>query len=504
MKKIITFFPTVTAYFLILLFCYASASKIFDFENFQIQIAQSPLLSAYAGFVSYATIISEMVIVLLLLIPKSRLIGLYASLGIMSAFTIYIYLILNYSDFVPCSCGGILEKLGWTEHLIFNILCVIAAIVAIVVYEIKKEISPLKYTFLIFTTVITASVLVVILFYSSEKIIRNENNFTRRFLINPIIEKKLITLKNSNYYFAGIDKSSVYLGNREYPLELLTVNNRLDPSNPLIIHLDNSNAEYKRLRLIVRYPNYYLYDGTVPIILYGKVGDQNARTISLNSAFFSQLETEDHLNFILRTQSSQNKQFVLAQLNLNQASTPKIFPEILEKQIDGVFDSDGILLTDKVTKRFIYLYYYRNQFIVMNDSLNNIKRINTIDTVKTAQIKVTKLSDGRHKMNAPALKVNRNASAYKNLLFNQSNLIGKHESREDWKNASVIDIYRTDEQHYIGSFYIFKKDKRPVSDFVVTDEYLYVIMGNQLMQYQLTKSITKYFESGEAENLSKE
>ena len=166
MKKIITFFPTVTAYFLILLFCYASASKIFDFENFKIQIAQSPLLSAYAGFVSYATIISEMVIVLLLLIPKSRLIGLYASLGIMSAFTIYIYLILNYSDFVPCSCGGILEKLGWTEHLIFNILCVIAAIVAIVVYEIKKEISPLKYTFLIFTTVITASVLVVILFYA--------------------------------------------------------------------------------------------------------------------------------------------------------------------------------------------------------------------------------------------------------------------------------------------------------------------------------------------------
>ena len=50
----------------------------------------------------------------------------------LSAFTVYIYLILNYSDFVPCSCGGILEKLGWTEHLIFNGICVIMGVVAII------------------------------------------------------------------------------------------------------------------------------------------------------------------------------------------------------------------------------------------------------------------------------------------------------------------------------------------------------------------------------------
>ena len=81
-----------------------------DFGNFQVQIAQSPLLSAYAGFISYATIIVELLIVVTLIVPKFRLIGLYSSMGIMIAFTIYIYLILNFSDFVPCSCGGLLEK----------------------------------------------------------------------------------------------------------------------------------------------------------------------------------------------------------------------------------------------------------------------------------------------------------------------------------------------------------------------------------------------------------
>jgi hypothetical protein len=47
----------------------------------------------------------------------------------------YIYLILEYSEFVPCSCGGILENMGWKSHLIFNGICVIIAGFAIVLAE---------------------------------------------------------------------------------------------------------------------------------------------------------------------------------------------------------------------------------------------------------------------------------------------------------------------------------------------------------------------------------
>lgn len=34
---------------LVLLFVYAAISKLLDFENFRIQLGQSPLLSAFAG-----------------------------------------------------------------------------------------------------------------------------------------------------------------------------------------------------------------------------------------------------------------------------------------------------------------------------------------------------------------------------------------------------------------------------------------------------------------------
>ena len=514
MKTLTKIIPLAVSFFFILLFIYAAASKMLDFENFQVQLAQSPLLSAYAGFVSYGVIILELAIVGLLCFHASRLLGLYASFAIMIAFTVYIFLILNYSDFVPCSCGGILEKMGWTEHLIFNIGCVFMAGVAIILaYHLPVKLSVLDHSeddymknywhrrrsrrmlvFKMTTLLVLPSGLMVALFLSSEYIMKKENNFTRRFIMHPIMKRKVFTLENNNFYFAGADNSRVYLGNRKLPQTMVSIDHTFQKKSDLIIHLDQKKLRYKSLRLQIKGQYYYLYDGSVPVILRGIIGNADAKIISLGEAYFSQLAVGDSTDFAIRTQSSTSQEFILGYLQAGTHWPLKLHDDILEKQIDGLFDIDGILLTDERAKKFIYVYYYRNQFIVMNNSLEDLKRLKTIDTVMTAKISVTRMSDGRHKMNAPPLKVNRNAFAYKNLLFNQSNQKGKYESRADRKNKSVIDIYRTDEQMYIGSFYFEGEDRNVPSDFIVTDDFFYVLRGNELVQYQLTKSMTKYFE----------
>lgn len=114
-----------------LLFMYAAASKLFDFENFRIQLGQSPLLSSFADWISITVPVSELIIAFVLLLKRFRLAGLYAAYMLMIMFTAYIYIILNFSSFVPCSCGGILEKMTWEEHLIFNICFVILAVIGI-------------------------------------------------------------------------------------------------------------------------------------------------------------------------------------------------------------------------------------------------------------------------------------------------------------------------------------------------------------------------------------
>lgn len=130
MRNILSTSRQVLIYFFIILFVYAAVSKLTDFENFQVQVAQSPLLSAFATFIAYTTVIGELIIALMLCFQKSRLLGLYLFLGVMTAFTVYIFLILNYSPFVPCSCGGVLEDLGWWEHLWFNgVVCLVCVLV---------------------------------------------------------------------------------------------------------------------------------------------------------------------------------------------------------------------------------------------------------------------------------------------------------------------------------------------------------------------------------------
>lgn len=504
MKKSLQILPVIVAYFFVLLFIYASISKILDFENFQVQIAQSPLLSAYAGVISYGVIITELIIVAVLLIKKTRLVGLYASLGIMAAFTIYIYLILNFSEFVPCSCGGILEKMGWTEHLIFNIGCVVIGIISVLVIEKQTNYYLIRYLLRTGMVIILSCGLVTYLFYSSEYIIKQENNFTRRFLLHPIIEKGTYKLDDISYYFAGMMGDSIYLGNRQYPLKLGKLDTSLKKLNTVYIKLDQSNYSFKNINIKIKDSFSYIYDGSVPIIYRAKLNSNKAMKISYQDTYFNQLTIVDSVRFALRTQSSETKNFVLAELDISRDNKLNIFPDILQKQLDGIFDLDGNLLSDPRNSKLTYIYTYRNQFIVMDKQMSVLKELNTIDTISKARIKTVKLSNQKHKMTEPPLKVNLNAITFGGLLFNHSALMGKYESKESWKKADVIDVYSTNSKNYIGSFYIYKKKGQKLNGFYATDDYFYTIIDDNLTQYKLSTKISKYFKLGEAENPFKE
>ena len=121
----------------IVLFVYAAVSKLIDFENFKVQLGQSPLLSAFATPVAIGVPVLEIVISIMLLLPKLKLYGLFSSFTLMVMFTAYIYIILNFSQFIPCSCGGVLEKMTWNQHLIFNIAFVFLAGLAILIHTEK-------------------------------------------------------------------------------------------------------------------------------------------------------------------------------------------------------------------------------------------------------------------------------------------------------------------------------------------------------------------------------
>ncbi|MDF0718795.1 tellurium resistance protein TerC [Kaistella sp. PBT33-4] len=503
MRKINKYLPQAASWFFILLFIYAGVSKMLDFENFRIHIGKSPLLSAWAGFVSYAVIAVELLICGLLVYRRTQLAGLYASFTLMVAFTVYIWLILNFSDFVPCSCGCILEELGWTEHLLFNIACVVLAAAAIWITE--RDRLRLKGSILTYLGVLLAAAfgLLVVLFYSSEHIIKKENNFTRRFLQNPVTEVSTMTLAANRPYFAGTDGDRIFTGDLVRPLLLSSISDDLKQLKTMRI-LPEKLVEmtFRNVRAEISKGRYYLFDGTVPVIYSAKLDDPEAKIISRGDAYFTQLSVLDTARFALRTQSSLTHRYVLALLNLNTAAKVQLYDRLLEPQTDGVFDVDGLLQAND--ESVVYTYHYRNVFLVLDQNMNLRQRLNTIDTTGQAKISVTVLKDGSRRMDAPPLKVNENFSLLGRILFNQSNLRGKTEPRGTWKNHLVIDLYRTDVQHYLGSMKIKKISKGPLNGYIFTPDHLYILQANELKKFRYTEKFKILIKQGEAENPDQE
>ena len=108
----------------IILFLYAAASKLFDHENFQVQVGKSPLLARFSVWIGWLVILIEVVTAIAMSNRKYQLTGLYAAFTLMVMFTTYIIIILHFSDYIPCSCGGILENMSWHQPLLFNVFFV--------------------------------------------------------------------------------------------------------------------------------------------------------------------------------------------------------------------------------------------------------------------------------------------------------------------------------------------------------------------------------------------
>lgn len=107
---------------LILLFVYTGVSKLLDHRFFVVTLSKSPLVSWAPTTFSYALPVVELGAGALLLFHQRSRAGWYAAFVLMALFTAYIAFMLLTQSKLPCSCGGALTGLTWSEHLLFNVL----------------------------------------------------------------------------------------------------------------------------------------------------------------------------------------------------------------------------------------------------------------------------------------------------------------------------------------------------------------------------------------------
>jgi uncharacterized membrane protein YphA (DoxX/SURF4 family) len=476
---------------------YAAVSKLLDFENFQVQLGQSPLLSAFAGIISWVVPLIELVIASLLIVPRLRKAGLYAAFTLMVMFTAYIFIILNYSTFVPCSCGGVLEKMGWKGHLIFNVCFTVLAFVGL--FLIKQDDSSERTktreikSFVLKTSgcFLGGIFLVAFLYMLSEQKIHRNNAFTRMYPPHPLLKKYELPIGYNSYYLAGHSEETLYLGNTTAPLHLLQVNLNTKDTVHVRIELNGTDLPFHSLKVSVRPPYFFVVDGITPYIFRGKIKNWEADMWMKDKAYFRKALPIDSNTVYINTLSSETQMAVLGFIRKsNNDFNITLKPEILEKQIDGIFDVNGIMTTTPTGKAIGYIYSYRNQFMIMDSDLNLLKRLQTIDTVQKAQIKLAQLTESETtQMKAPPLLVNKMAAMSEDLLFIGSDRLGKNEDKSMLKEASIIDVYNWEKETYEFSFYLYHIKRKKVREFDVCGTYLVALAGEWLSIYEFRKEL---------------
>jgi len=118
-----TISPIIISLFVFLL-AYTGLSKIFHHSLFVVTLRQSQVLNSYAGLISWFLPILELCTAALLIIKKTQRLALYTTLTLMLIFTFYILYLLVFVPDLPCSCGGVLQSLSWSGHLILNLFLV--------------------------------------------------------------------------------------------------------------------------------------------------------------------------------------------------------------------------------------------------------------------------------------------------------------------------------------------------------------------------------------------
>ncbi|WP_129750053.1 hypothetical protein [Flavobacterium beibuense] len=330
------------------------------------------------------------------------------------------------------------------------------------------------------------------MYLRSEEIMSQENPFIRRFQMFALSERQSTDLENSSFYFAGSDDGQIYLGNHSAPLHIIAFDPGLKEKKHYTITLDNDKYPFRSAEIRIAAPYFYLYDGLIPIVYKGRIGEWKAETVYQGNHYFTKGIAVDSLRFAIRGQKPQTGEHILGKLGVGDTPNITYAPDLLEKQIDGIFDTDGTFCYSEGLKRFVYTYHYRNQFIVSDKDLSLLYRGHTIDTTTKARLKVVHLKkSGDTKLAAPPYMVNRNTTLYNNLLFVNSELIGRFEERSVREYAKVIDVYDILSNQYKFSFYLYGNDKYKPKEFIATKHGFYSIINQELNHYNYGKPTLK-------------
>lgn len=315
----------------------------------------------------------------------------------------------------------------------------------------------------------------------------SRGSFLRMLPPHPVEELDSINIGSNSYYFAGADDDNVYLAAYSNQFHLLKVNAlSLDTQHISLHYRGVDTVKFYSPRLKVSGSYFFMVDGAVPAIYRGSLSDRVGESLKNDSIYFREFVPLSSSSFAVKSLSGKTGENIFGKV-LTYSPHWQQSGNVLEKQKDGIFCTDGILTVNISQRLLVYGYYYRNQFIVMDTAFNLLYRGNTIDTISVARITPAKMSrESSVTLASPAYVVNQSLRTDGRWIFIHSSQAAKNEHRDVLMKSSIVDVYNIGTGKYSMSFYIYHfRSVKPMNEFMVIGDRMIVRYGNVLRAFKL-------------------
>lgn len=332
--------------------------------------------------------------------------------------------------------------------------------------------------------ILAASLLCITVLLWIYKHNQSKNYDFKRKIEYAINKIERFQLKYNSYYIAGITNDHIILGNYTAPLHALKISCNLRDTQSIELEVDRRHIEPKgTYKLLVVDSQFYLYNGFAKSILQGSLKNWKASKTTLFTPFFSQFVPLTPYSSAFKYVSSTTNCNALRKESITAASIKN--DEVLQKQVDGLFCTEGTLISSGQSNLLIYTYYYRNEVTVMDTNLNVIRKFKTIDPIDSANFKITKLSDQSLTFSTPPLLVNAKTAINGPYLFVQSKIMSRSEDEILLKKSAVIDVYNVLTGTYLSSIYLPLTNNQQPHQIFSFDNYVITLSGECLTKYTL-------------------
>lgn len=300
----------------------------------------------------------------------------------------------------------------------------------------------------------SACFIIYILWAFSDRPNKELNSFRRVLIQNPTRDIQKKAIDKEKILLSGATETTLFFSTSE-PGRFMSSDMDLKHQEIINFNIPKqlSDSIGKNFFTIVDSPWMYVLAYNIPGVISYSISTKELKILYKPGYSFSRCIPFSKNMYLLRQIYGKSRDQIFSLWN-GKDNKFKIEKQLFPIFHDGGIITDGFLEFDKQNNIFSYVFLYKNQFFIFDSMLNVIKKGNTIDTCSHFQIESEHLGNSLFTNSSPTNIINGVSGICKGYLFINSRLRADNERRSDFENNSVIDVYKTTDGKYVGSFYI--------------------------------------------------